>query len=177
MNEKIRRELKIMNDDISDISDDDTPELSILGKRKFDQVLNPPATGPGSLVGSQRRKIDKKASIWFLTWNDYPRDWKQKIRRAGNLLNWCCQEETGTSGNKHIQGVIVFYRDVSRYLLQMRCPGCHWEICRNLKSAELYCMKLETRTGECWVKGFKVPLVSKPHIRFLIKELLNILGC
>ncbi len=136
-----------------DESSDDQEE-QITGrvrKRRIGQL-------PGPVPKRTKRDV---SSIWFLTWNDFPDNWQEKIRRLDGLIRWCCQEETGFSGNKHIQGVCVFNRVWGMTGLRVRCHGCHWEICRNVVSAQKYCSKLKSRTGKVWVHGFRVPLIVK----------------
>ncbi len=138
-------------------SDDETtlsPGNNITGEKRRRVVL----TNNGD---AKRRRMDSSSKIWFLTWNSYPEDWDSMLHDLGHLTKWCCQEETASSGQKHIQGVLVFSRQVKFSSLFSAIEGAHWEICRNLVSAKAYCSKLKTRTGRTWVHGFRVPLVVR----------------
>ncbi len=134
-------------------SDDDIDrEDNITGKKRKRVHFN------GRSVS---RRLDSESKIWFLTWNSYPTDWEESLESIDGLTKWCCQEETAESGQKHIQGVLMFTKKYKWSLLHELIREIHWEVCRNLVSAKKYCSKLKTRTGKTWVSGFRVPLVVK----------------
>lgn len=144
---------------MDDSSDDDVTILSapITGVKRKRVILT---------NSNKRRKIEPQylassSKIWFLTWNNYDEEWVMVLSMLDGLVQWCCQEETGESGNKHIQGVLRFRREYTGRELHECVHGIHWEPCRNLVSAKKYCLKLKTRTGRTWVSGFRVPLVVK----------------
>lgn len=41
---------------------------------------------------------------WFLTWNNYPEDWKDVLQKSvPNFKGYACQQEVGANGTRHIQ--------------------------------------------------------------------------
>lgn len=71
---------------------------------------------------------------------------------------WAFQEETGESGTKHIQGVIVCKKKCRD--TEFKLPNTiHWETMRGTwEQAAAYCTKDDTRTGGQWTKGLPKPI-------------------
>ncbi len=127
----------------------------------------------------KKRMLNRKSKYWFLTWNSFPVDWKSHFLALRNLQKYCVQVETAEV--EHLQGVLVFDRKLSFSELHDACPGCHWEVCRDLKACVKYCSKFKTRTGEQWIKGFKTPLVVRDPLEGkelyeFQKDIIHILG-
>lgn len=102
----------------------------------------------------------RQCRAWFFTWNSYSNsNLDEFIMWLDDQKNtrYAMQEETGRSGNKHIQGVLYFKNKVSFNYLKHQWEQIHWEQCRNLMAAKQYCLKLNTRSGKQFVKGFKMP--------------------
>ncbi len=114
---------------------------------------------------------DIRSLNWFLTWNNYDADSADLLIAFGGVKRYCMQEEIGKDGTPHLQGVIVFSLQKRFTTLHRAFPHVHWEKCRNLEAAKIYCTKLETRRedGKQWVKGFH--LITKPTDPLEGKEL------
>ncbi len=65
------------------------------------------------------------------------------------------QEETGSEGTLHLQGVMSFKNAVKWSTLRGKAK-IYWKKCRNVMAAKNYCSKLESRSGKQWVKGYKI---------------------
>ncbi len=103
----------------------------------------------------KRRKVDKKVRTWFLTYNNYPKDWKNKLLALG-ARHYCCQPEISLTGTPHIQGVMHWKYKKSFAYLQTRLPEVHWERCKSIIAAMEYCQKKKTKDGPIWAKGFGI---------------------
>lgn len=103
---------------------------------------------------SSPSKRGNSAKNWFFTWNNYPSDWKVKMAPIFDRCDiGAVQEETGENGTKHLQGVISLVKK-DRWS-SFGIPTAHWETCKDLDAALLYCTKEETRSGEQLIKGYK----------------------
>ncbi len=113
------------------------------------------------LIKAPKKELENRN--WFLTWNDYPSNWKDILASVGGLVKWACQPEIGKSGNHHIQGVLCF-KSAKKFSTMQRISGTiHWEIARNILACKNYCSKLDTSAGTCWTRGFGIrPPVKDP---------------
>lgn len=88
---------------------------------------------------------NSKFRHWVFTWNNYPEDW-QEILRRGNVTYICAQGEIGASGTRHLQGVISFPSPRTASGVRRLAPGWHVENMRGtIEQAVAYCSKEETR--------------------------------
>lgn len=132
---------------------------------------------------STRGNTDKssRARNWFFTWNGYNQKdidtlntWCQK-----NCEKYTFQEETGESGNKHLQGCLEFKHARHFNALHKLWPGMHLEITKDVEASREYCSKTETRTGKLLtnirVKNIKDPLNEREpkHWQTNILELIG----
>lgn len=142
------------------------------------EKVDPGRSGPGNT--HSRPEVKKKQAplriSHFFTWNNYPENFLDLIdpvfRRVGKM--WAFQEETGQSGTKHLQGVIVCKtkcRDTSFDL-----PNTiHWEATRNIDDAIKYCTKDDTRTGGRWTFGLPKPIKVIEELRPWQQEIVNLI--
>ncbi len=102
---------------------------------------------------------DLRSFNWFLTWNNYEEDSADQLIAFGGVTRYCIQEEIGKEGTPHLQGVIVFSRRKRLATLHQAFPKVHWEKCRDLQAAKIYCTKLDSQKedGKQWIKGFHIP--------------------
>lgn len=109
-------------------------------------------------VDSKRVKQISARKHHFFTYNNYD---SSIVPTMITLFNDICekyafQEETGESGTKHLQGVLTLktkMRDTAFGLPK----EIHWENPKDIEAAYTYCMKDETRTGQRWTRGVKLP--------------------
>ncbi len=111
---------------------------------------------------SKKFKRDHKSKGWFLTWNSYTSTSIDVLIGLGSI-KYMVQEEKGKqTGTKHLQGVLLFNKEVKLSWLCKECPGVTWEVARNLAACINYCSKVDTRNGTLWSKGFKA-MAMKVH--------------
>ncbi len=122
------------------------------------KVVRPRVTSDEGLPPKKRRRIDPRGCNWFMTWNNYPGDWKEQLGALAGLSKYCCQPEVGEeTGTPHIQGVLVFKTQRLRSTLYNHLEGVRLRKARNLFACVNYCRKVETRAGAVWTKGFHIP--------------------
>ncbi len=92
---------------------------------------------------------------WFLTWNNYPKNWEDYFINNSSIRSYILGKEIGKNGTPHIQGNISFYR---------KCrPKCsfpdsiHWEKTKKLPNAIGYCSKEQ----DYIIKGYTLPFRQK----------------
>lgn len=106
-------------------------------------------------------KTDLRARYWMFTWNNYPEDWKtQLLPLTKRCIVHVIQPEIGKEGTKHLQGFIGWKEAIKFSTLKKVDPKIHWEKSKS-KAAIDYCMKEDTRDGECFKKGVKEPLIKE----------------
>lgn len=95
----------------------------------------------------------KKSRAWFFTWDKPDIDFVEQLRSTFGDLEFVFQLECANSGLIHVQGVMRFKNPVSKW----PNVNCHWERCRNWRSAIKYCSKVSTRIDGPWtnIKGLK----------------------
>ncbi len=83
------------------------------------------------------------------------------------LVKYVIQEEKGEEGTPHLQGCLTFSTQKKYSQLRARAK-IYWRKCRNVHACKVYCSKINTNDGTCWVKGYKTanrtpkdPLVGK----------------
>lgn len=118
-------------------------------KRKFDTL----DTAEGNTCSSAKRRV--RGRNWVFTWNNYPESWKNILTHL-TPNKYVCQQETGSQGTPHIQGLLCFSNPIYFSSLHKQYPTIHWEKCKSLKASISYCSKQETRSGELIHKGFKL---------------------
>ncbi len=89
-------------------------------------------------------------SYWFFTFNNY--NDKDIKNVCSYFTKYTFQEETGSNGTPHLQGVC--FKRCRFSTLKKAFPTVHWERCKNLKASLQYCTKLSTRSGKIHTKGF-----------------------
>ncbi len=123
-------------------------------KRKRVELIAPDVVPPKAKV----RKVDVRSRNWFLTWNNYTPESIGVLLKLAGVKRYRVQEEVGSDGTKHLQGVMVFHTNVLFSTLNNACmKKCWWSKCKNLAAAKNYCSKVETATGGAWTKGFVCP--------------------
>ena len=105
-------------------------------------------------------RLDVRARMWFLTWNNPVLVGPDKsidiLLAIGGLLRYCIQVEKGEEdGTVHLQGVMCFSSQKKWSTLRNHAR-IYWKKCRNVMAAKNYCSKKESRAGKQWVKGFHV---------------------
>lgn len=112
----------------------------------------------------------------FFTFNGYD---SKDISILKKMFDETCymyvfQEETGDTGNKHLQGVISCKKPTRDTAFGYKC--IHWEKPRNIKECYGYCSDPKKRTGDCWSKNFDIPCpIAKPTFTWS-NEILNLLN-
>lgn len=98
-----------------------------------------------------KNRIGKRRA-WFFTLNNYTKE------NIGTIIKFCeiekalyvFQEEKGSNGTHHLQGVLRFINPRSTAFQSHLTDKIHWEGCRSWKKAIDYCSKAKTRIGECF---------------------------
>lgn len=95
---------------------------------------------------------------WCFTHNGYD---PERLDTFADTLKTICtwyvfQEETGESGNKHLQGVLYLKKRARIEELKQIDPKIHWEATRSIGSSQAYCSATQKRTGELFTFGVKV---------------------
>lgn len=99
-------------------------------------------------AGDTGRNTKVKARCYIFTWNNYPPNHNMFVETLAPAPHrYLYQEETGQTGNKHLQGCIHFKSARSWNSVQKALPGAHVERARNWLASVKYCSKEETRTG------------------------------
>lgn len=129
-------------------------------------VSNVSAGGNTSTPAVHTSKKRERCRKWCFTVNDYD------VSDVSGLLNffeksekYIFQEETGKSGNKHLQGFVAFKNQVDFTLLKKENKKAHWEKCINEEASIRYCQKKESRTGKMWYKNVKINVELKDPIK------------
>lgn len=103
----------------------------------------------------------------FFTFNNYDRDHIYFFCKVFDELcyMYAFQEEIGTSGTPHLQGIISLKKRArdSEFGLP---KGIHWEKPSDIKNCYLYCTKLDTRNGDVFTKNYEIPYVFKLNTLF-----------
>lgn len=96
---------------------------------------------------------------WCFTWNNYNIDEIVPMESRFKQIceKYCFQEETADSGTKHLQGTLTLKKKM-RWTEFKLSKEIHWEPTRNLKAAELYCQKENTRSGKQYKFGYPIEL-------------------
>lgn len=111
-----------------------------------------------SVATPAKKKRSNGCIHWFMTWNNYPDDWKFLIGSIGSKFSkYIVQTEIGENGTKHLQGHFTCIKK-SRWESFALPRQIHWEPTRNVNAAEEYCKKGETFSGERISKGFPQPI-------------------
>lgn len=97
-------------------------------------------TGGGN-TGSNTPVRSRK---WFMTWNNYPEEWKQTLTQH---CEWKGQLEEGEGGKRHVQASLSFKNARNLDQLKKLFPGAHLEVTKCAKAADEYCTKWATRVG------------------------------
>ena len=93
----------------------------------------------------------REAKHWCFTLNNpLPDDYKL-FYAANNVTAFCFQLEKGKLGTPHYQGYIHFTNKCSPFS-QIPNKRIHWEVCKDINEAIIYCQKLPRIAGP-WLKG------------------------
>lgn len=87
------------------------------------------------------------------TWNSYPDEHEDLLRGIDEISYCVYQEETGESGNKHLQGYIELSKQMSLRKIAGMFPW-HIEPRKGTQAQAIaYCTKEDTRTGQTFTWG------------------------
>ncbi len=89
---------------------------------------------------------------WCFTLNNYTQENIETICSNSSIKRYVFQEETGELGTPHLQGYLEF-NSKKRPLGEFKSFKAHWEKCRKIKEAIIYCQKIDTRSGRIFRKG------------------------
>lgn len=94
---------------------------------------------------------------WVFTWNNYQKEDIETLETLFRHLShkYCFQEETGETGTPHLQGVVSLKKKM-RWTEFGLPREIHWEKCKSLTKAYLYCCKEKSRTGKIYNFNYKV---------------------
>lgn len=84
------------------------------------------------------------------------------------------QEETGENGTPHLQGIISCKKKCRDTVFGNK--KIHWEKPNDVKASYIYCTKEETRSGNVYVKNYKIPYCFKLNNLYIWqKKLIDII--
>ncbi len=109
----------------------------------------------------QRRTEKKQATInparnWCFTWFGFKPEEMDELIKDDNVDWVVAQEEIcPRTTRNHVQGVLCFKKKVRPSSNFPQWKEIHWEICRNVQAAKLYCRKTESKKvdGLTWNVG------------------------
>ncbi len=107
------------------------------------------------------------AKHWCFTLNNYTKENILEICSNSSIKRYVFQEEIGESGTPHLQGYLEF-KTKKRPLGVFKLFKAHWEKCRKVKEAIIYCQKEDTRSGDVFRHG----VMKYRPIKCLLKEQL-----
>lgn len=91
----------------------------------------------------------KQARRWPFTWNNYPRDWKEKLKLAKYAYVIAGEEVCETTGTPHLQGYFHFKSCKRLQTLVKALPGPHYKRAKgSLESNQIYCSKGQQSKAE-----------------------------
>lgn len=110
--------------------------------------------GGNNEAPSPNAKQSKKKynfQYWDITINNYTKDTMQLLPTLPNLLKYCYQEEIGESGNKHLQCILCFNKQITLKELQ-KCTlkAMSARPINSWINALAYCHKMESRNGKVY---------------------------
>jgi len=139
---------------------------------------------PDSTKTSRKGNPQPSARVYhFLTWNNYPDDWKAIFSTGGDMFRrFVIQEEIApTTGTPHLQGIIQC--DRRRRDTEFKLPvQIHWEkMAGSFQEAARYCSKEESRKPGTFPFVKDCIILPKLHIIEPTYpwelEILNLLTC
>lgn len=107
-----------------------------------------------------RVKQSNQAAYWCFTFNNYDLESLERIESVfKHECKWFIfQEETGTEGTKHLQGIIALQGRGKRLTELKKIDNrIHWEPTKSVSASIAYCSKFETRTGKIYSHGIELP--------------------
>nr|WAE42365.1 MAG: replication associated protein [Cressdnaviricota sp.] len=75
-----------------------------------------------------------------------------------NAKKYQIQEETGENGTPHLQGVVMFDKEIRSTVWDSKSLGHYEKLKGSFEDCVKYCSKVETRTGRNWSKGLPKPI-------------------
>ena len=98
--------------------------------------------------------------IHFFTINNYTTKFLDGLLDYFNnkSLKYQIQEETGENGTPHLQGVVMFSKELRSTCWDPKSLGHYEKLIGKWEDAVIYCSKFETRTGKQFSKGLPKPI-------------------
>lgn len=115
------------------------------------------------------KKQQNQYIYWSFTYNGYI---LETIEIMLQVLKCECdwyviQEETGESGNKHLQGTFKLKKRKRKTELIHIIHGPHYEVTQRATASVVYCSRIDKRTGCIWTHNFEIPYIPdtvfQPH--------------
>lgn len=109
----------------------------------------------------------RKSRNWQFTLNNYTPEEIKEI--CDSKYQYIFQEETGSEGTPHLQGMISSANAVSFNSIKQLIPRAHIEAAKNKNALINYCQKGATRTGkiycnvDSWLSGTKTDTTQDPR--------------
>lgn len=116
-----------------------------------------------------------KSRAYLGTWNDYPEDYEDKLKKYEKFV---FQKEIGETGNEHIQFAIYTKNPTRASTIRDELTGAHIEIAKSWGACKNYCSKKDTAVEGTLVSNVKQRRVKDPlegrELRPLQVEILKI---
>jgi hypothetical protein len=121
-------------------------------------------------------KMKDRHRSFIFTLNNYSMVERKNLEEFSNKFCkiFTFQQQKGEEETPHLQGFLNFKNPISFESLKKIFPRIHWEIARNLKAAQEYCRKADSRAGKLFTNNFQIiedPLQGKilyPWQRYLL---------
>lgn len=105
---------------------------------------------------------------WCFTWNGYKSEQSELDFTLSILQHMCkwyiIQEETGESGNDHLQGTLALLQRKRLNQLKQISFKIHWEPTKQLSASACYCSRESKRSGKIWAYNFNIPAICDVKI-------------
>lgn len=149
--------------------------------KKQKSVTAPEGDNADKGAGNTKNRPRVRSCHWFLTLNN-PTDKGYgsytdliDLIAVKEPISYMFQLEKGKEGTEHYQGVFSFKNAISFDSIRALDKHIHWEVCKSLKKAIVYCSKSDTRVSGPWCKGMQAPINKAPKPRGWQVELMKML--
>lgn len=105
-----------------------------------------------------RNKKTVRSRGWAFTLNNWDESDVLFLTDTLDTEKYVFQEEIGEkTGTPHLQGIVYFKNARTWDQMKQLNPKIHWGVAISVKASIDYCSKLNTRSGEVYNKGFRIP--------------------
>ncbi len=120
----------------------------------------------------KKKNGDNKERNWFFTWNNYERkDITLLLDIAKSTkCRYCFQEEIGSEGTEHLQGILLFKNARSFNSMKKIDKRVYWKKLVSVKAGLAYCSKTATRNGEIFTNMIIRKKIKDPLLGLILRD-------